>query len=377
MKKLLVTFLMTYALLIPFYTQAQHTNGGTDVHATTQNNQSVIQADSIRKPSNGQNQNVEHPQVRSHNQTPLYNQAQGQNYPTHQYVDGQVQYYEQPVQAQVYYVQPQVQYYDQPYMQGQSYYVDEQGRSYPQQNRQGQVYYAQPNTSNEGYVSSPNETTTSGEGQWYSADTYPQAPIFKQSVQACPCPDPQVKPPKAVTCCSKNWRATLELRVADFYPLNGTMRRIYDCGIPFYQVEASYSQSGPVSAWLNAGYLGKRGRSIGEEDRTYLRLVPIGFGLKYSFYLPYCWQGYVGAGPAYSFLTIHDHSDFNHHIRREALGAMAKLGFTYEFWKCAFLDIFVDYYYTEFKFSGNRNCIRRNDLDASALIFGAGLGWNF
>lgn len=350
---------MTYMLLMASAGQAQQTNT-EHAQTTAQNNQNAIQADSIRKPSNGQKQTVVEPQAQVQTQQPQYVQT--------------LQYYPQPVQGQVYYAQPQVQYYAQPYSQGQNYYVDEQGRSYPVQ-PQGQVhYYAQPNMPNEGYI--PNSNAPINGGEWYSADAYPQPPIFNQESNR-QCCEPQVKPPKAVVCCTKNWRATLAFRIADFYPLDGTMRRIYDCGIPFYQGEVTYSYGGPISAWFNAGYLGKSGRSVGEEDRTYLRLVPIGIGLKYSFYLPYCWQGYIGAGPAYSFLTIHDHSDFNRHIRREALGAMAKLGFTYEFWRCAFLDIFVDYYYTEFKFSGNRNCIRRNDLDASALIFGAGIGWNF
>lgn len=354
MKKIPVIFLMTYALLIPAYSQGQNIHAEAAAPATN-NNQNVIQADSIRKPSQIQKENVEQPQV----------QMQQMQNPSQMYSQGQ---------GQVYYVQPYVQYYTQPNLQEQNdpvqYHVDRQGQSYQvQQNTQAAVYYAQPNSLNGGYFSN--------DGQGYYGETYPQAPIFIQEQNNQACNETPIAPPREVTCCSSSWMTSLEFRIAAFCPLTGTLRRIYDSAIPFYQFEANYGQGGPVSAWFNVGYLGKSGRSQGEEDRTNLRLVPIGLGLKYSFYLPYCWQGYIGAGPAYSFLTIHDHSDFNHHIHRDALGAMAKLGFTYEFWRCAFLDLFIDYYYTEFKFSGNRNCARRNNLDVSALIVGAGIGWAF
>ncbi len=430
MKKIPVNFFIIYALLVSSGIQAQNNNGAVPANpASNNNNAAAVQAQSLPQ-SSTERLNKQTSQVQYSSQPYLQDQrylnqrVDGQNYYSSQpylqdqrysnqpFVDGQNYTLQSYAQEQRYSNQPYVQgqnypnhvyvqeqrYSNQPYVQGQNYptqgYVQDQrysnqpyveGQSYPTQGYvQEQQYAQQPYVQGQNYPSRPSNYPNEalGEGQWYPADTYPQPPIYSRESypQQQSCQAPQVvqhKPPRDVSYCNRNWSGSLEVRVAGYFPISGEMRKIYDSGVPFYQAEATYSHSGPVSLWFNAGYLGKNGRSRGEEDRTYFRLVPIGLGLNYSFYLPYCWKGYVGAGPTYSFLTIHDHSDFNRSITRNSLGGIAKLGLIYEFWKCVQVDFFVDYYYTKFHFSGNRNCSRRNDLDASAIIAGAGLGWAF
>lgn len=246
--------------------------------------------------------------------------------------------------------------------------------SYPQ-NQNGEMYTPCRNADGEiiwyPFIPGGERPEIPPPGAIVKNDDYPEQTIVPQKAPS------YVVATNATNETCRYHHASLVFRVADYIPLSGKMRRIYANGMPFYQIEGSYSYNGPVSAWLNVGYLSHSGRSIGERDRTYFHMLPIGFGLKYSFFLPYCWEGYIGAGPSYTFLRIHDHSDRNQHIKRGTLGGVAKVGATYQFWKCVQLDLFVDYFYTKFHFSGNRNCIRRSDLDASGVSVGAGIGFLF
>lgn len=173
-----------------------------------------------------------------------------------------------------------------------------------------------------------------------------------------------------------------KIRVAYFRPEASILRSIYGNGFIQYQLDYSWNFCGKLDYFANIGYMNKHGHSIGEEDPTRLRLTPISTGLKYNFnFCNLCTglEGYLGAGLTYSLLRIHDDSPFViRHSGKNNLGWIAKSGLTFTFCNCGVAEIFLDYYYTEFHFSGvTSNNVVRNDLNLSGLLFGGGLGVKF
>lgn len=170
----------------------------------------------------------------------------------------------------------------------------------------------------------------------------------------------------------------VKARAACFFPTATLIKKIYDSEIAQYQIEASYRFCNPLSIWANGAYTTDNGRSIGEHDKTQLRLWPISAGLKYTLDLPCGFETYLGLGGTYSLLRIHDHSPFvTQHVRRYRFGGIVKTGIVYRFCNWALVEIFSDYYYTKFHFHGTKNNVERNDLNVSGFLVGGGVGFTF
>lgn len=171
----------------------------------------------------------------------------------------------------------------------------------------------------------------------------------------------------------------IEARVACFCPQSKTFRKIYANRLAQYQLEYSCRFSQKWCGWGNIGYSTDSGHSIGEHDRTNFNLWPFSTGLKYYLGSIQDWEAYLGAGVAYSYVTMTDHSPFvKRHIRKKCFGGVGKFGLSYTFWNCGSINLFVDYYYTNFHFSGTtRHNIVRNNLRMSGFLYGGGLGVQF
>jgi hypothetical protein len=200
-------------------------------------------------------------------------------------------------------------------------------------------------------------------------------------------PAPKCTPPKkapANPCAVENgcnptdW--SLQLRGAAFIPLKQQLRDIYGSGLPTIELEGSWSflkdawlSCDQLTLWGNVGWTFKTGETIGSEYYTRLNLIPISIGLEYQINLGKGFDFYFGAGPTYSFLRIENY-DFvdRHHIKKNQFGFTTKTGLRYTFFTNYFIDIFADYYYTEF--GKMHDSIQSIDNHFSGFIIGGGFG---
>ncbi len=175
------------------------------------------------------------------------------------------------------------------------------------------------------------------------------------------------------------WRCgwDLEARVGAFRPTSKLFRRIYTHWAPEYELEASKQVWNNIHAWGNVGWYSKHGRSLGLEDHTRIRLIPISFGLKYRYCLTERASVYLGLGACYTLLRTKDYSPFViHHTHRGAWGGVLKTGLRYAVSCRVFLDFFADYYYQKFHFHDTSE-VERHDLNAGGIRLGGGLGLYF
>lgn len=182
-------------------------------------------------------------------------------------------------------------------------------------------------------------------------------------------------------CCNMQCGpVSIEGRFAAFFPLDSKVCKIYNDALPSVEVEASMGIWNCLQGFFNASYVWNEGRSIGLNDKTNLELIPLAFGLKWVQPIMCDIDAYLGAGATYSFLRIKDHSPFVHeHVRKEEWGGTVKAGFIWHYTSCIFLEGFVDYYYTKFKFhtTNSEPFVYRHDADLSAVKLGFGLGYSF
>lgn len=129
--------------------------------------------------------------------------------------------------------------------------------------------------------------------------------------------------------------------------------------------------------WQNTGWSSQSGESIGFGYYTKLNLLPISLGLSYKFYLGKGVDFYLGVGPAYSFLWIHNYDGFiSTYFHSSQFGLRTKTGFTYTFFTNYFIDVFGDYYYTQFKQMDN-DPIQNVNTNFSGFFVGGGFGGKF
>lgn len=200
-------------------------------------------------------------------------------------------------------------------------------------------------------------------------------------------PTPKYTPPRKTLpkqacnesiCNPTNW--SLELRGAAFIPLKKQLRDIYGSGLPTIELEGAYSvlkdfwlSCDQLLLWGNVGWTFKTGETIGHGYYTRLNLIPISLGIEYQIYLGKGFDFYFGIGPTYSFLRIENY-DFvdRHHIRKSQFGLTTKTGFRYTFFTNYFIDVFADYFYTQF--GKMHDSIQSIDNHFSGFIIGGGFG---
>lgn len=168
-----------------------------------------------------------------------------------------------------------------------------------------------------------------------------------------------------------------EVKAAYFYPLDSRFRKIYSGG-GLYSFEATFSCWDCFYPWISAGGFWKSGRSIGEKDKTEIVMIPLGVGLKYLFCCG-CFNPYIGAGLAVTYLHTDDHSPF---VKKNnsgwGVGGIAKVGNLYYFCESFFIDIFADYTYMKVDFDKVSDpFVIGLNANVSGFSFGGGLGFCF
>ncbi len=171
---------------------------------------------------------------------------------------------------------------------------------------------------------------------------------------------------KWVNTCDCICKYSLEFRVGGTQPANSRVNRIYGSSVE-YELEWAWRQAFcSLDAWVNVSYLSKQGHVGDERLRSRLRLFPISFGLKRSFYLTENFSLYAGIGASYTFAQG-SFFDNNHHTHKQSWGFVAKGGITYNFCNGIYLDFYGDYYYTGLRAHGDT-------LNVGGFRGGIGLG---
>lgn len=191
--------------------------------------------------------------------------------------------------------------------------------------------------------------------------------------------------PKSKRCqkvCNPN-RWTIEARGAAFIPLQDKLREIYGTGWPTVELESSYrlmdnlgGKCNQLLLWENVGYTFKSGESIGFGYYTNLNLFPVSIGIEYVANIIDGFDAYLGIGPSYNFLWIENYDGFSTtHMFRNQFGFTTKTGFRYTFCTHMFIDVYGDYFFTQF--NKMHDPIQNIDNHFSAFIVGGGFGARF
>ncbi len=180
-------------------------------------------------------------------------------------------------------------------------------------------------------------------------------------------------------CFSEECKASF--RTAYFYPTSDIVRKTYHNGGLDLGWEASVGFCENWAVFGSVNWYQQMGRSTGLENHTRINMIPLGLGVKYLYPLN-CWcdnlDVYLGAGLTYSFLYIHDQSEFVKEKNHESnIGGVIKSGINYLFYDCYFLDLFMDYQIQHFRQIHTDKVVDKHSLNLSGFKFGAGLGVAF
>lgn len=184
---------------------------------------------------------------------------------------------------------------------------------------------------------------------------------------------------------------SVEGKVAYFRPCSKRVRDIYGSGWADYQLEISKGIFCDWKIWAGVNGFSRKGESLGFHDHTRLQLIPVNVGLKYYFPCPDNFKIYLGGAVSYSFLSIRDHTEYLHRrTEKSDWGGLVQAGITYNYFECAYVSIFADYFYQKFDFHSNHissgygseyyyesGYIERRRLDMCGYKLGVGLGYTF
>ncbi len=173
----------------------------------------------------------------------------------------------------------------------------------------------------------------------------------------------------------------LEFRISQFYPNSSDMRELFGDGVNFQLTGSCPLCDGPdrwldgVNLWAAVDYFSKSGRSIGLDEKTTLRMVPLTLGLKCFFPLNF----YAAGGLKYYFVRTHNDSDFvKKTVKIKGLGAVVETGFITPLCNGFLLDVFMSYSFKSFgaPFISNP-AVESLGLNVGGINVGAGIGYRF
>lgn len=163
---------------------------------------------------------------------------------------------------------------------------------------------------------------------------------------------------------------TAEFRVAGFCPSASKFKRIFGDAMPAYQVEVSIPFCNGFDGWANFDGVW-RSNQRGDCCNSRVQILNGSFGLKFSW--PYCDQFsfYLGLGPSFGSISLHNRS-FCHreHVTKFVAGGLFKSGVQICVQDRYFVDLFVDYLCESARF-------RKNSAYIGGFKPGIGLGFNF
>lgn len=180
-------------------------------------------------------------------------------------------------------------------------------------------------------------------------------------------------------CELQNWKTEIqtgwdvEFRVASFYPTSKLFRQVYPPARVTYGIDISRQFYCNSYLWIDVDWFNKWGHSVGPKEfrrGTSIDLIPVSMGLKYVLPVTSAIDAYAGAGVAYTFLHVRNHSRFVHeHVYRQGFGGVVKTGLKLKL-GCYFVDLFGDYLYQQFHFYGHHT-------EVGGFKIGGGLGASF
>jgi len=163
---------------------------------------------------------------------------------------------------------------------------------------------------------------------------------------------------------------TIEARVAGLFPSGGLFREIYGDCIDCYEIEASTPIYGCFDAWANIDWMSQLGGQTRDTRFTRISIVNLSFGLKYPYMLSDNLIAYVGIGPSFGIIRVHNELSNSHrNAMRVAVGGVFKTGLQYYANEHLFFDLFFDYLYQPSQFNTHA------DVGGSKL--GLGVGYRF
>lgn len=170
----------------------------------------------------------------------------------------------------------------------------------------------------------------------------------------------------------------LEARFGYFYPTSSVLRRIFDNGGIDYQLYVSGPVYKGLNVWAAIDYFAKSGRSIGGEQKTDIRIIPLSLGLKYISNFKVV-NPYIALAPRYFFVHVRNHSSsVDRTNSSNGLGGVVEAGVLFNVNKRLVIDLFADYSYMKMHFSHSKiENVKTHTLQVGGLCTGLGLGYNF
>lgn len=150
----------------------------------------------------------------------------------------------------------------------------------------------------------------------------------------------------SICSSSASSKHAVQLRASYYRPSSDIMREVYPHAIVDWGIEGSRKLPHHNEVWGAVDWVSKHGCSLCFEEKSQTRLsfVSISAGVKHLFNIRNCLQFYLGAGPAYTFMHIHDKYPYvQEHVSDYGLGALFKGGFRFTR-SHIFLEFFTDYF---------------------------------
>ena len=171
----------------------------------------------------------------------------------------------------------------------------------------------------------------------------------------------------------------LDFKSGWFRPTSHILREIYHSGGGFYQLEFDVTVWNGLTVFTEGDYFTRRGKSLGEGDKTKIHIGGYSFGLQYNTACASWLDFYVGVGPKFFFFRSIDHNpNVRKYTSKNGVGVVGKSGFYWYLPKNFFIDTFFEYSYCEMHFSGAKNKPTIPfSLDVGGMSLGGGLGYRF
>lgn len=175
----------------------------------------------------------------------------------------------------------------------------------------------------------------------------------------------------------RRYNFTIKAEFSYFQPSDETFLDIYGGGIDYgFDISTSIWRS--LDVFFGFDYFQKEGHSLGGHNRTEIQLIPLSAGLRYRFMMNRYSDFYIGLGPAYTHLHIHDYSPYVKEITNKwDWGGVGQVGFNFYPVKYLILSIFCDYFYTEMHFSGNHCNVEQHNAFVGGFNAGGAIGLTF
>ena len=177
---------------------------------------------------------------------------------------------------------------------------------------------------------------------------------------------------------------SIEVDGSAFFPTHNITREIYGAVWPDVAITVDHLQPfdaiEQLSFFVAADFLFKHGRSLCFKQETYIRLIPLTFGLKWIQTINDRVEVYAGLAPKYYWMHIKNESAYVPcSSNQNGCGGYVTVGTFIYPTQHFMIDWFLSYSYMNFK----APCSTQNPLvigfrtDVSGINFGVGFGWNF